>query len=339
MKLSVIGLLKTTLTTETGKEIEQEIYVVKGLKEPLLGRPAIEDLGLVRKIGAIATDRIQNGDQNKPSCDLESNTKEKYPNSFHGLGEMDGEFEIKLKPDASPFALTTPRRVALPLMNKVKDELGRMERLGVILKVDEPTEWCAGIIVVPKSNEKIRICVDLTKLNDSVLRSTHPLPKIDNLLAQVSESKYFSKVDANSGFWQQKLAPESRLLTTFITPFGRYCFNRMPMGIKTAPEHYQKRMSQELDGLDGVIYIVDNILIHGRTHEEHDARLDQTLCKLNNAGITLNADKYEFSKTEIKFAGHILSRKGLYLTQRKLRLLRRWIHPHVKGRCTVSWGW
>ena len=260
MKLSVIGLLKTTLTTETGKETEQEIYVVKGLKEPLLGHSAIKDLGLVMKIRAIPADIIQNGDQNKPSCVLESNMKEKYPNLFHGLGEMDGEFEIKLKPDAKAFALTTPRRVALPLMNKVKDELGQMERLGVISKVDEPTEWCAGI-VVPKSNEKIRICVDLTKLNNFALRSTHhPLPKINNLLAQVSESKYFSKVDAKSGFWQQKLAPESRLLTTFNTPFRRYCFNHMPIGIKTAPEHYQKRISQEQDGLGGVISIVDDIL-------------------------------------------------------------------------------
>ena len=123
-----------------------------------------------------------------------------------------------------------------------------MQKLGVISKVDILTDWCAGVVVVPKPDGRICICVDLTKLNESVLRETYPLPKIDNLLVQISESKFFSKLDCNSGFWQEKFNPDSRLLTTFITPFGRFCFNRMPLGIKSAPEHYQKKMSQILEG-------------------------------------------------------------------------------------------
>ena len=151
-------------------------------------------------------------------------------------------------------------------MPKVKEELQRMEKLGVISKVDVPTDWCAGMVVVPKPDGRIRI-------NESVLRETHPLPKIDNLLAQISESKFFTKLDCNSGFWQEKLNPDSRLLTTFITPFGRFCFNRMPFGIKSAPEHYQKKMSQILEGSEGHISIIDDMLIHGKTQEEHNRRL------------------------------------------------------------------
>ena len=101
-----------------------------------------------------------------------------------------------------------------------------MEKLEVISKVDTPTDWCSGMIVVPKPDGRIRICVDFAKLNESVLRETYHLPKIDNLLAQIKESKFFSKLDCNSVFWQEKLDPDSRLLTTFITPFGRFCFNR-----------------------------------------------------------------------------------------------------------------
>ena len=126
-----------------------------------------------------------------------------YPNFFKGLGELEGEFSIKLTPASAPYAVTTPRRVALPLMPKVKEGLQRMEKLGVISKVDIPTDWCAGMVVVPKPDGRIRICVDLTKLrNESVLRETYPLPKIDNLLAQISESKFFTKLDCDSGFWQ-----------------------------------------------------------------------------------------------------------------------------------------
>ena len=143
--------------------------------------------------------------------------------------------EIQLKPDAQPFAIMTPRRIPLPMKSKVKEELARMEKLGVIRKVDKPTNWCAGMVTVPKSNGKIRICVDLTKLNENVCRETYPLPKIDTLLGEIGESTVFTKIDANSGFWQEKLAENSQLLTTFLTPFGRYCFQRLPFGLKSTP--------------------------------------------------------------------------------------------------------
>lgn len=96
-----------------------------------------------------------------------------------------------------------------------------MEELGVISKVEQPIDWCAGIVPVPKQNgEEVRICVDLTKLNNSVKREHHMLPSVEHSLGQLEGAKIFSKLDANSGFWQIPLSKESALLTTFITPFG-----------------------------------------------------------------------------------------------------------------------
>ena len=86
-------------------------------------------------------------------------------------------------------------------MSKVKSELQHMESMGVISPVQEPTEWCAGMVVVPKPGDKVRICVDLTKLNESVRREHHPLPAVEQTLAQLAEAQIFSKLDANSGFW------------------------------------------------------------------------------------------------------------------------------------------
>ena len=134
--------------------------------------------------------------------------------------------------------------------------------LGVIRKVTEPTPWCAGMVVVPKKSGKVRICVDLKPLNEGVLRETFPIPPVDDTLAQLSGATIFSKVDANSGFWQIPLAEESQLLTTFITPQGRYCFQKLPFGISSAPELYQRRMSQILTGLEGVLLTV--LLLHDR---------------------------------------------------------------------------
>ena len=152
---------------------------------------------------------------------------------------MEGEYDIQLRPDAKPRAIFTPRHVPLPLRTQVADELNRMEEAGVISKVTQPTPWCARMVVVPKKSGKVRICVDLKPLNASILREVHPLPKVDETLAQLSGAKVFSKLDANSGFWQIPLSQTSRLLTTFITPMGRYCFNKLPFGVSSAPEHFQ----------------------------------------------------------------------------------------------------
>ena len=100
-------------------------------------------------------------------------------------------------------------------------------------------------------------------------------------------------------------------MTTFITPFGRYHFNRLPFGITSAPEHFQRRMSALLRDLEGVICLIDDILIYGNTQEEHDERLLAVLNRLEEAGLTLNRDKCKFSRREVKFLGHILSQDGV----------------------------
>ena len=176
-----------------------------------------------------------------------------------------------------------------------------MKKLGVISKVDKPMCWCAGMVVVPKKSGDVRICADLKPLNESVLRETHPLPGVDEILAQLTGSTVMSKLDANSGFWQIPLSKDSRELTTFITPFGRYCFNKLPFGISSAPEHFQKRMSTILDGLAGVLCLMDDILIFGKDQKEHDTRLTAALEKIQAAGVTLNKDKCEFNKTSLTF--------------------------------------
>ena len=295
--LNVCGQFTSTLKHGacTSKE---KIFVVQTLQMSLQGRPAIEALGLVSRVNTV-------GDQRQ-------HYTAKYPELFRGLGKIPGTHHIQLKDDAKPFALSSPRRVALPLQPKVKAELQRMEQLGVISKVDDPTDWCAGMVLVPKPDGKVHICVDLTKLNESVCRKRHILPSVDHTLAQLGGAKVFTKLDANSGFWQIELSKESALLTTFITPFGRFCFNRLPFGITSAPEHFQKRMSEILEGLEGVACMVDDVLVHERTQEEHDKRLDAALERIAQAEVTLNAEKCHFSQSSVKFLDHIVDETGIH---------------------------
>ena len=168
------------------------MFVVIGLRFSLLGLPAIQALHLMKRLDDTTMELFPL---------TTSNIRERFPELFQGLGNLGEEYHIKLKPGAKPLSLYTPRRVPLPLRKKVEDELNRMESMGVISKVDSPTPWCAGMVVAPKKSGAIRICVDLKPLNQNVMREVHPLPKVDNTLAQLTGAKLFSKLDANSGFW------------------------------------------------------------------------------------------------------------------------------------------
>ena len=196
-------------------------------------------------------------------------------------------------------------------MKSVKVELERIESQGVISKISEPTEWCSGMVVVPKANGKVRICVDLTRLNDNVCRERHPLPAVDQTLAQLAGARVFSKLNANSGFWLIPLSPESIPLTTFITPYGRYCFHRLPFGITSAPEHFQRRMSEVLGDLEGVVCMMDDVIVHGRSQEEHNERLIKVLNRLQAEGLTLNQEKCKFSQSQVPFLGQVVNESGI----------------------------
>ena len=93
-----------------------------------------------------------------------------------------------------------------------------MEELELIEPMDVPTEWCSGLTIAPKPNGAIRVCVDLTALNKGLCRAVYPLLKVNEMMPQVGTGVMFSKLDANSGLWQVRLDPKSRLLTTFVSP-------------------------------------------------------------------------------------------------------------------------
>ena len=173
------------------------------------------------------------------------------------------------------------------------------------------------MVVVPKPLGAVHICVDMNPLNENVLREVHPMPEVDTTLAQLTGITIFSKLDANSGFWQILLAKESRLLTTFITPYGQFCFNKLPFGISSAPEVFQRHMNEILSGLPGVLCHVDDILVFGATPSEHDDRLRAVLERIKGAGITLNAEKFQFSQTRITFLGHVIDHHGISPDPRK----------------------
>lgn len=147
------------------------------------------------------------------------------------------------------------------------------------------------------------------------------LPSVDQTLGILSGAQYFTKLDANKGFWQIPLGKESALYTTFITPFGRYHFKRLPFSISSAPEHFQNMMVTEvIAGLEGVVCHKDDILLWGATNEQHDARTHAVLERAVKAGV-INMSKCKFGKREVKFLGYIISADGVRPDPEKTRAI------------------
>ena len=257
---------------------------------------------------------------------MKEDIHKEFPELFTGLGKMENAYKITLDKDAKPFKITVPRRLPIPMRKKVEEELKEMEKQDIIRPVTEPTEWCAPIVAVPKENGKIRICVDFTRLNESVQRENFPLPTTDQLLAQLSGATVFSKLDCKSGFYQVPLDEESQKLTTFITPYGRYCFKRLPFGISSGPEVFQREMSHILSGIPGVICDIDDVLISGKDREEHDGRLKTVLQRMKAAGVTLN-EKCVFAVDKVKFLGHIISKDGIQIDPEKVKAITKLPRP------------
>ncbi|UYV83953.1 K02A2.6-like [Cordylochernes scorpioides] len=282
--LETVGMIHVKLQNK-GQHLNSKIYIVDKLKQPLLSGETSEKLNIVRMIQQLSSNFL--------------NPKREFPKIFNGLGHAKINYKISLQPDAKPYALCTPRRVPIPLMKQVKEQLEEMTRLGIIESVEEPTEWCARMVAVSKPGGKIRICVDLTKLNQYIRRENYPLPATEHILGQLGNACYFSKLDANSGFWQFGLAKESQKLTTFITPFGRFFFKRIPFGITSAPEIFQRKMTQLLGNIEGVVCFMDDIVVYGSSLEEHNERC-------------------QFGVKTVKFLGHTLSSEGLFIDEEKL---------------------
>ena len=196
-----------------------------------------------------------------------------------------------------------------------------MEKEGHLAKVTQPTDWVNSMVVSNRGN-KIRICLDPSDLNKAVKREHYPIPTVEEIVAKIPDAKYFTVLDAKSGYLQMKLEYESSLLTTMSTPLDRYRWLKLPFGIKSAPEMYQRAMNDMLEGIDYPHAVMDDILIAGRDIAHHDAVLNEVLDRAKCHNLKLNFDKVKVRKQEVPYVGHNVSSEGLKADPEKVRAMR-----------------
>ena len=255
-----------------------------------------------------------------------------FPSIFDGqVKSMEGEeFHIQLVDGAQPFCVHTPRTIPFAYREKLQDELTLLQSQGIIAPVTTPTEWCAPIVVTPKKDsDRIRLCVDLSRLNKYVRRERYQSPSPAQAVADIAaeEAKVFTKLDALKGYHQCPLAEASQLLTTFITPFGRFKFLRAPYGISSISEHYNRRMDEAFVDLKGYRRIVDDVVIFDRDTTLHASHVKKFIQRCVERQITLNTDKWVYARPEVDFEGFHLSGDGYSIDNSIVTAISRFPQP------------
>ena len=328
-ELQPLGYVKVeTLNPKNEQCFLMEYTVVPEGYTPLLGSESVQQFCLIT-VNADIIMSLSHTASTQP--DLVS----EFHDIFSGEGKLEGKLHLEIDKSVPPVALPV-RKVPFAVKDPLKQELERLVKTGILQPVDVPTNWISAMVVVKKSNGKIRLCIDPKPLNAAHKRNHYPLPVIDDLLPLLAKAKVFSLVDARNGLWHVQLDNESSFLTTFGTEGGRFRWTRMPFGISPAPEEFQRRLEQALEGLERVKPIFDDILIFGvgETQAEaladHDAKLRALFERCRKKGIKLNKKKVKLRCTEVKFMGDVICQDGLKPDPDKVQGIREMPAPTSK---------
>jgi hypothetical protein len=179
----------------------------------------------------------------------------------------------------------------------------------IIREVEYPV-WVANVVMVLKKNGNMHICIDFTELNKACSKDPYPLPRIDIIIDQVAGCEMLSLLDRFSGYHQVWMRREDEAKTGFPTPFGVFCFVRMPEGLLNVGPTFNRMMKLILGsqlGRNASAY-VDDIVIMSEKETDHIADLIETFDNMRHNGLKLNSDKCIFVVRKGQLLGRMLSK-------------------------------
>ncbi|KAE9198591.1 hypothetical protein PF004_g19500 [Phytophthora fragariae] len=192
------------------------------------------------------------------------------------------------------------------------------------------SEAAAPAFFLVKPNGSLRLLVDFRELNKFLRRSPYYVPKIREILLRLGKAKCMSTLDANMGYFARRLARQSRAVTAFCLPFGKFQFKRLPMGISTAPDEYQACMERILGDLDFVIVYLDDILIFSENPVEHLEHLQIVFDQLRQFDVTLNGKKCHILRDRVDYLGFTLTPEGIQPQTKKVEAIQQIAEPRNK---------
>lgn len=212
----------------------------------------------------------------------------------------------------------------------IKKETNKMLKSGVIEKVkpcDTSKGWNSPILLIKKNDGSWRFCIDFRKLNKVTLKESAQLPLIDDLIQKAGKGKVFSKLDLASGYWQLRVEENSRKLLRFETEDGQYQFKVLPFGVTNAPAIFQRVMNNILKGIDGVVVLIDDIVIFAKNRVENEKVLKDVLKRLAQYGFKVKRKKCSFFKEELKLFGYWIKEGKILPDPDKVEVIKKMNRP------------
>ena len=184
-----LGKRKLHITNPKNKKVYiLEFVIVQGKARPLLGAQAVQKMKLITV-----------NKQHIMAIETTQNLVQEYEDIFSGEGLLEGELHLELTEQAKPVKLPV-RKIPLAVKPRLRAEIQRLVKLGILTKEKEPTDWISSMVVVMKNNKKIRLCIDPQPLNKVLKRNHYPIPTIEDVLPELSRARIFTVVDAKNGF-------------------------------------------------------------------------------------------------------------------------------------------
>ena len=197
-----------------------------------------------------------------------------------------------------------PYQVPQAVRDTIREEVDTMLKMGVIEKSTSP--YASPVVIVKKKDGKNRFCIDYRRLNAVTVLDNEPIPNMDELISEIKDAKYFTKMDLSKGYWQIPVDEQDRSKTAFVTPDGQYEFKVLPFGLVNAPAVFTRMMRKLLDGLPRVIHYIDDVLIFSSSWEEHVDDVRRVLEAFRDANLTARPSKCHMGCSTLEFLGHIV---------------------------------
>ncbi|XP_041761534.1 uncharacterized protein LOC121588066 isoform X2 [Anopheles merus] len=316
------------------------LFIVGGNRQPLLGREWMRALNY-------DWIKILHGKQYTVDKIIESsNTQnglkailDEFPAVFlDTIGKIEGvKASLHSKNGANPTFLKA-RPLPFSIRDTMEEELKNMVDKGILVKV-ERSEWATPIIPVRKTGKKVRLCGDYKLIiNKGLLIDDFPLPTIDELFANMSEGKKFSKLDLAQAYLQMEIREKDQHLLTLNTHMGLYQPTRLMYGVASATAIFQREITSILQGIPGVTVFLDDVKITAPNDTEYLQRLREVLKRFNDHNMRVNLKKCEFLEDKIEYCGYMIDKKGIHKLQGKIDAIENMPRPENKEQVRALLG-